>query len=245
MNGIVVGLLTILLILIGIGFGPLAVFFEWDPLFVVIRAHCPTLLQNNYAKLFAFIVRYVLQQWGTLEASRIYWTILVAVMTLSNSYLQIVLILVRKSLGSKLILLYHQLHCINQVIQSVGALIAGILMSIGIILMVICNALVVSGWNILPAGFYFLTVGLSLVVSFCISQTIAVVIKCNELCIAMLGNWQRTILRIPCFKTYWIKVIRAQRLVAVYYGLTKFEKETKRNYYSAILNYTIDVLLLL
>lgn len=203
------------------------------------------MLENIYTKSLIFIFRYVWQQWCTLEATRIYWTILVASITVCNCFLQIVMKFSKMSLGYQLLLLYQQLLCFYQISQLFVAIVAGKLMGIGIILLVICNALIISGWNILPAGFYFLTVGLGLVVGFCICQTLPIVIKCNELCVSMLGKWKRNIRRMPCFKLYWYKLVRAQRPVSINYGLTKFEKETKRNYYSVILEYTMDVLLLM
>ncbi len=60
----------------------------------------------------------------------------------------------------------------------------------------------------------------------------------------MINNWRQSIHKMPGLKAYWVKVVNAQRTVAVYYALTKFDQQTKRHYYATILDQTIDALLL-
>ncbi len=41
----------------------------------------------------------------------------------------------------------------------------------------------------------------------------------------------------------WRKLTKAQGPITIYWGTTKFQKETKVNFYSNIVNYTVNMIL--
>ncbi len=113
-----------------------------------------------------------------------------------------------------------------------------------IIFLVTLNALIIAKWNSLPVEVYLCCVILALLAYLFIFRTIPVFIKCNSFSTIMLNTWTRSIYNLPGFREYWIKKVSAQRPVAFYYALTKFEQATEGNFYAAKIDKTTTVVLL-
>ncbi len=241
--GTCVALFAICLIFIGITWAPLAVYLEWDPIFLVLNNHFPRIFEQRWSAIILLAIRYCWTQWCVLQGSRLYILVLIPIMIIGNSYVAIVLHLQKHALGNSVINLYNMLHCTNEIGQDTFAKLIGLLMSCGIILLVTLNSVMITSWTLLPSGIYFLCVNIAVVVYFAIFQTIPVLIKSNELCLDILKSWSRSINKMRGFRLYWAKKVRAQRPVAFHYGFTKFEQSTKQNYYSTIIDKTISVVL--
>ncbi len=243
--GLGVALCSIVLILIGISWAPLAVYVNWDPIFLVLNKHFPGLFQNQLSSGTIFIIRYVLSQWCTLEVTRLCILIFIPLMMFGNSYLAIIFRLQNMTLDNKVIHLYNMLHCVNQTGRETIAILGGFMLSVGIIMLVAINSILISSWSLLPIVLDFLCFNLAVVIYFFIFQTLPIVIKCNDLSLNLLNEWNLSINTQKGFRLYWVKKVKAQRPLAVYYAYTKFEQSTKRNFYSTIIDYTISVVLVL
>lgn len=158
------GILIALLFFIGCSFGPLAVFLESDPFFLILQAHFPNLFDNMSLKILILLFRVVWQTWCTLEATRIFVIILVLTMTVCKSKMEMISIFLKIPLCPKLLLWYNTLHCGNQMGQITFATLAGVLMTLGLNLLVICNSLLIVGWDMLPICVYLLIAALCVVV---------------------------------------------------------------------------------
>lgn len=188
LNGIFVGLLILLLFLIGSGFGPLAVLLEFDPFFLLLKSYFPKLFENVLLKISTYIFRFVWQTWCTLEATRVFVIILVPMMTICNSNLEMISTFRKIPLCPRLLLWYNYntFHCVNQMGQTTFSTLAGVLMTLGLNLLVICNALLIVGWDILPLGVFLLIAALCVVVYFCIFETLPIIVKQHNLCNCMI-----------------------------------------------------------
>lgn len=162
-----------------------------------------------------------------------------------NSYLEIISFFLKVPLCPRLLLWYNNLHCVNQIGQTTLATLSGILMAFGLGIIVVFNSLLIVGWNLLPLTVYLLMAALCVVMYFCLFQTLPIVVRCHDRCNRLIQCWKQNVYKKKRFsRLYSLKVIASQRNVAVYYAVTKFEMDTKRNYYSSILLYTINVILL-
>lgn len=86
--------------------------------------------------------------------------------------------------------------------------------------------------------------GLAIISYSVVFKTLPKLVSCDAISSTMIRFWKKAIYKMPGLKAYWVKLIQAQRPVAVYYALTKIEQQTKGNYYAAIMNHTITVILL-
>lgn len=186
----------------------------------------------------------MLLQWSILEGTRFYTINLVTITTFCNSYLNIASHLQRKSFGDKLISLYNQFRYINQIGQAEVANISGVLMGFGVFLFVVLNYVSICELNRLPAELYFVNIGFAVVAYCVVFQTLTKLVNRDAICSRIITSWRQTIHKMPGYKAYWVRIVRSQRPVAVYYALTKFDKETERHYHATILDQVIDALLL-
>ncbi len=131
--GTCVALFAICMIFIGITWAPLAVYLEWDPVFLVLNNHFPRIFEHKWSAIIVLLIRYCLTQWCVLEGSRLYILVLIHIMIIGNSYVVIVLHIQKYSLGNKVTDLYSMLHCTNQIGQDTFTTLIGLLMSCGMI----------------------------------------------------------------------------------------------------------------
>ncbi len=191
-----------------------------------------------------YALAYILTQWCTLEATRIYIALCIPTMTICNIYLRTLKVIGSSELNIRTLLLYTQLHCINQIGMRVIAKIAGAFMGVGFLLFVIGNWIILKGWNILPVQVYVLIFGIVVIAYFVLVQTIPLAISCNEFCKGIINRWETGLSSPNRHLRYWKRKVRAQQAISFYYALTRFERNTQVNYYSAIVSYTTNALML-
>ncbi len=243
-NGVLLNVLTVVLIFSGMFLGPVAVIAGFDPITQVVKAIFPKSSQTPLYKFTAYVVAYVLTQWCTLEASRIYITISIPTMTICNIYLRCLRIIGKRGLSYNTLLLYHQLHCLNQTGMYVIANIAGTLMGIGFVIMTLGNWIIFSAWNLVPFEVYALTFCITNIAYFIVVQTVPLAISCNECCQKLIEMWKVDIFQRKALIGYWKRKVEAQQPVSFYYAMSRFEKSTQVNYYSGLVNYTVNALIL-
>lgn len=241
--------LAITLLFVGVFIAPIGVVAGLDPFTQTMNIYFIRFLSNSYFKLAGYLICYIVTQWCTLEATRIY--ILILVPFLSMFYLfvcQLDLLKKRPIIKIKTtLLLYEGLNCINQIGSNVIARIAGSLMSIAFFILVFINWILLKGWNLVPVPLYIMICFIAVIIYTVIFQSIPLEIKCNTASIDIIQRW---IFQVSMFspsseRNYLRRRVRAQQPVAIHYAQTKFEKDTQVNYYVSIVNYTINVLLLL
>ncbi len=237
-------LLATFIVLIGTITAPIGVYFELDPIFVLLNKFCPDFLQNDAYKCIAFFHRCIWLQWCALEASRIYVLLFLPVLATCNSYVTSFIDLHAKPFGNEVIHLYNICHCVYQIGKDTISLIAGLIMALGIMLLVELNSLLICCYYTLPIEVYLLIVCFAAAAYFVLFQTLPLIIKCDYFCTTLINAWKFKIYDVRGCQLFWVKKVKAQRPVSVYYALTKFEQSTKRNVYSTILDSTINVVLL-
>lgn len=119
-------------------------------------------------------------------------------------------------------------------------------MGIGFLVMVLCNWLVLEGWELLPVEMHIAVCGCLSVSYFVLLQTLPFAIRLNELSEGLIKIWNKQVVTITPsrMKVYWNKFVRSKLPEAVYYAMTKFERDTMINYFSSIIDYTINLLLI-
>lgn len=77
-------------------------------------------------------------------------------------------------------------------------------------------------------------------------ETVPLAIKCDSTSRDIIRIWkfQVHMYSVSSERNYLKRRVRAQQPVAIHYAQTKYEKDTQVNYYFSIVNYTINVLLL-
>lgn len=242
-NGVLVVVFAISVITGGIFLAPILVYFGFDSVTQIFSIIFPHILDTPSIKFFVQIVSYLLLQWISIEGSRIYISVCIPTMTICTLYLNILKIIKDEPLNLKTILLYQQLSCINQMGLKVIAGIAGTLMSAGFFLSIFGNWVIVSGGSLIPKQIYVYILGTTIISYIIIDQTIPLAIGFNELSCDILMKWRFNVLSQKAGIKYWKKKIRAQQTLSFYYGYTKFERDTQVNYYSNIVNYSINALI--
>lgn len=243
-NGLMVNTLTLILILAGILLAPPTVVLGLDQISQIILTHFSSILRFQIIKFIIYVLIYTLTQWCTLEATRIYITLCISTMTICTIYLRSLKILQTRGFNMRTLLLYHQVHCINQIGMRVIGKIAGAFMAVGFILFVLGNRIILLGCNLLPIGIYVIIYSIIVSAYFVVVQTIPIAIACNEFCKGLVSKWKTSVLEHRREVKYWIKKLSAQQLISFYYALTKFERDTQVNYYFAIVNYTTNALIM-
>lgn len=118
-------------------------------------------------------------------------------------------------------------------------------MAVGMLILIFCNLIVLAGWELVPLEVYMVAVLTRVVSCFVLGQAIPFAIKSNELSESVLRIWKRSVATINYKIRYWPKVLVAKRPVSFYYAMTKFEKDTKGNYYSTVVESTVDLLIVM
>ncbi len=128
-------------------------------------------------------------------------------------------------------------------------------MTAGFILCVVGNWLSLLGWEYIRFEVNLSMFLITVVVYFVIHETIPYAIRCHEDSKRMIFTWNYKFMQrrkrllwkkahsgVMSFRL-WRKTCRAQRPITIYWCTTKFEKETKVNLYSNIVDYTFNLLL--
>lgn len=229
--------------MVGIFLAPAVFLFGVDPYSLFVEYHNLRISKDFY---FLYIIQqaaiYIIVQWCTLESTRVYITFLAPALIVFTLYIDCLNTIFTKSLNDAVISLYNQLYCINQAGTETLRTLMGLMFVSGFVLIVLGNWLVLAGWNIIPFEMYCAVLAMLLVCYFTIGETVPYAIRSNELSEAILHRWRSQVLGK---KKQWIRIVRARRPIAFYYALTKFEKETQVNYYSNIVDYTVNLLLLI
>ncbi len=244
--GLFASALTAILLSLGVFLAPCAILGGLDPFTQTMNVYCANFINKPLFKYIGYFICYVLTQWCTLEATRIYIMILVPIVTLCHLYILHLNLIRQRPLTNATLLLYEELNCVNQIGCNVIALIAGSLMGIGFIIFVFVNWIILKGLGIVPIELYVMIVLMAITSYSVISQSVPLAIKCYTSSSSMICMWSFKVLGCSTVaeKRYWRRRVTAQQPVALHYAQTKFEKDTQLNFYSNIVNHTINALIL-
>lgn len=245
LSGIVAFVVTIMLTILGIVLPPSGIIFGTNPFHLLAKCRYPNLQEKWYmAYVMQKVVTYLIIQWCALESSRVYIAILTPVVVLCNIYLGCLNQILTKPLNDTTLHMYNILYCINQLGIDIIRIAGGALMFFGFWILVLCNCIVLKGWGMFPVEIYVGFVSFLLMIYFALSQTVPLAIRSNELSKELLHCWKNMLVKTSR-KRYWSKVVCSKMPVSFYYMMTKFETETKANYYSSIVDNTISYLLVI
>lgn len=232
-----------MLITIGIGLAPAGILTGIDLTSQLVNEHCEKGCTPGF-KYMGLFIGYLFTQWCTLEATRVYITILVPAISICKIILFILYEIQKRELNMKTLLLYHELYCINQILAPHVSILAGVIMSFGMIIFVFGNWMILSVWNLVPREIYFINVGVIALAYFIVYLVFPLVIKVNEVSTEIICRWKIDSNFGFRRRSYWRKKLIAQQSVAFYYAMTKFEKDTQVNYCSFIVDNTVNALVL-
>lgn len=222
----------------------LGIIHGWDPPYYLLHAHYPHLAKPHLILYsFQILIRLLWLGWCANECGRINAIIVSTCILFCNSYLACIKAIYKRYLCKSTILFHRQLHCINQIGIDIIRLLAGGLLTIGLCLSVCLHSAIISSWGKFPKEIYFIAVVLDIGVSLEIAVMLPLAIKTNELSEHLIRLWKKDLGRIKWKRCYWKRVVKAERSLALYYAYTKFEKTTRANYYSTIVENTVNVML--
>lgn len=236
--------ITIILIILGICFAPFTVFIEVDTFSIFLNTKGLLVASDRFLlHVLQKLVVYVMIQWCTLESTRIYISLLLPLLGIFSIYVACLKNLYDRALSQNVIALYRQLYCINQVGFIIIRYLTGTLMGFGLLLAVCCNRIVLVGWNTFPISIYFSCLGFLAITYFVIALAVPYAICSNEESECLLKRWRNQVQFKYATRLCLKKQVWSLRPVAIYYADTKFERDTKVNYYFNIVSYTVNLLL--
>lgn len=217
--------------------------FRYDPLYYIFHANFPG-FETSYTFWF-IVVLFARLIWAgncVLEGGRIFVTVFPTWIIFCNSYFMCVSHIRKRRLSQQALQFYHQLHCINQIGMYIIRNTAAVLLAFGLVFLVLLNWAVVASWKILEKEVYFLAVVFEIISCCIIDRILSLAIKSNESSVILLQTWTKSITG-RYNRRYVSRAVKAEKPLAIYYAMTNFEKSTRFNYYSVIVNYTVTLLL--
>lgn len=241
--------LVAVLIFICIGSAPIGTYYNFDPgYFFFDYIFHPIENQSWALRATTFVIRYLATHWSVLEICRSLSLVLLASMSYCNM-LTIFLREISKIRGSdKTIMEYAKLQCVNQVGIDAARNLAGLLMGAGFVICVCGNWLSVFEWRFIPFEVNISMCLVTLVVYLVIYETLPLYIKCHEFSKQMVKGWKYEYMKKQSVSSkkiirIWKRILRAQQPINLYWGTTKFKRETNVNFYSNIIDYKVDMML--
>lgn len=251
--GLLIYGLTLLLILIGIFWAPFGCYYNFDPPYFIFEyIFHPMVNQSLTVKASTRIIRYLWTHWCVAEATRTYALAILFAIYVCIAIQNFLQEISRIALSENSIKIYMKLQCILQTGQYTFRCGSGILMSSGFVILVVGNWLTVVGWKFIPIEVNLSMTLVTVVVYLTVSNTIPRVIRFNEDSKQMIKQWNYKYIKK---KTYgnspktgvpfklWRKLVQAQRPVTVYWCTSIFKRDTKVNYYSNVMDYTVNTIL--
>lgn len=248
--------LAVILSLIGLLWAPFGCYYDFDPgYFFLEYMFYPMENQTRAFQLTAFTIRYLATHWSVLEATRSYAMILISLMAHTNALTNIVRSISRIPVSQLTFNFYTKLQYLTQIGNEPIRYEAGTLMNSGFILCVVGNWLSLFGWEFIRFEVNLSMVLITVVVYFVIHETLPFAIRCHEESKRMIDSWdykfiqqRKRVLRENTNSgvmtlRLWRKVCRAQKPITLFWCTTKFQKDTKVNFYSNIVYYTVNMLL--
>lgn len=227
----------------GLILGPILTFGNLDPIGTILSFHVEAnVLEKFHTEIFAF--RLIASYWMCLGISQLAVTMFVPTMLFINIYLTCIKHLSNKRLNSFTVFLYNWLFSINQICMDYIRVGAGGLLGVGFLLLAFGNFSILSGWGVLETEVYvMLFLALAFSYDFTL-RTLPLAVKVNVMGTGLVKKWKILALNMYSDRLYWTKRARAMLPVALFYGLTKFDKETKSKYFSKLQDLTMSLLLI-
>ncbi len=215
-----------------------------DPVYKLCRIYCPFLLADVYSKYTLALIRFIVIQHLATECSRIILMINVPFLTMLKTFIDILYILRGRQLSRQTILLYNQLHCINHMVIDICKGFNAMVLGFAFVCIVLTNWVAICGWELFRLEIYAVCSFIGIGMYFFIIFSLQWLCKLDEFSREVIHCWKINTHRQPDSLRYFVRVVRAQQPVAQYYAMTKFDKETKSNYFDNIVNYTVNAILL-
>lgn len=249
MNSMVVGMYVFEL------FGPLlCIYTDVDPALVLIN-DITTMDQTNWLKLSLRILTLL---FNVLEACRtlaLYNLMVLSMFTILLSKIKIVCGMIPNDIAFTR---YSELQYIYHIGYAATKKCAGLSMLTAFIVEISALSIVFAGYGKLPLYLYGAMCLFAMVTLYVSSVIIPIAVECNESTTDILKvlwvrrgmvYWKEKLktndfARKILFKI-WRKGLRAKMPITIYYGNSKFDQETKTNFYINILDNTINLILLL
>lgn len=254
--GILLYGMAVQFVVVGLVLTSFGVYYNFDPGFFFFELIFPPLPhQSLITKMLCLAGRIILSYWSVLEVTRSYAIMLIILSAFLN-----VLVRCFKKIGEFPVSYYALAHyIIFQLILSIGQkfirYVAGALLICGFVATVVGNWISLLGWKFIPfeinISICLITIIVYLGISVCVPVPVSLHLKSKT----VLRAWILTVVerrrvfenrRFSAAKAWfqlWRKVCVAQQPIILYWGTSKFQRETKALYYSRIMEYTLTSML--
>lgn len=244
------------LIFVGVFWAPFGCYYNFDPgYFFLDYIFYPMENQSKALHRAAFIIRYLATHWSCLEATRSCAMILITLMAHTNALINCIRSISRIPVSGLTFKAYAKLQYLAKIGHDPIRYETGTLMTAGFVLCIVGNWLSLYGWEYIRFEVNLSMVLLTLVVYFVIHETLPYAIRCHEDSKRMISTWNNKFMerrKLLLWKNAnsgvlslreWRKLCKAQKPITIFWCCTKYQKETKVNFYSNIVNYTFNMLL--
>lgn len=215
-----------------------------DPIYQLCKIHYPIWLSNKINLYILALFRYALLQRTVNEGFRILLTIVILFLTILKTFMNILKLLGNRQLNRQTILLFNQLHCINQMVIYVFKYFNGMLMGFAFVIIILLNWIIISGGSIFGWEIYAVCAMGNITLSSIMILALEWACQIDEISKTVIQRWKVNTHKQPYSIKYWIRLVKAQQPISLYYGMTKFDKETSSTYYHNIVDYTVNAVLL-
>lgn len=231
------------LMLLGVFLAPAVILCKLDCFNILVNCHFRNILNPDFKRLYN-VVRYVVIQWVTLESSRVYIVATASILTKFSITVNCLNNLKSRKLSRSSINLYHQLFIINQNCMFIIRQTALCLLGMGFVMLVLLNFVVIVGWKLYNHVLYFGALVFAIMTYVILTQTLPRIIACSQAAEELINLWKYNLTNLMTGGSYWKRLVKAQQPMCFYYGTAKIDKETKVNYYSNLITYTLNLLLI-
>ncbi len=248
--------LAAILSLVGICWAPFGIHQNYDPGYYFFNYLLHPIDHQSWAiKTVTIIIRFVTTQWSVMECCRSQAIILIASMSYCNMIIKCLRGISRIPLSEKTVQEYMKLRYVSQIGKESAQNLAGILMGVGFVICICGNWVSIFGWRFIPFEVNIAMCLITVVVYLCIHETLPRAIKCHEYSKMLVKTWDYKYMKLQIqsgkctansnnmYIKSWRKTCKAQQPITLYFFTTKFKRETNVNFYSNIVNYTVDMLL--
>lgn len=205
-------------------------------------------ITDGFTSVYGGCVLYVIACFSSFEIARVISTVLTVVFTLVTSTKSLIDTIFMSTSLQRSIVLFRKLLLLTQFGKEGFREVAGVLMCFGFVVVVSINFMVLTCYQEMPLGIYIIDWLILVVICTSFSFVLPKIIDCNDYSRQFLKYDLIYDCQARCATTadrrYSLKVIRATMPLTYYYGVAKFDQETKTNFYWQILDFTINFVLM-
>ncbi len=152
--GLIVNVISWIHLFVAYFWSPMCILTNIEPTYKLIKIYYPFLLTDIYSRYALALIRFIYIQHIATECGRILFTITIPFLTMLKTFMDILNLLRRRQLTRQTILVYNQLHCINQMVIDICKGFNAMLLGFAFACCVLINWVIICGWELLGLKIY-------------------------------------------------------------------------------------------